>query len=131
MGGPERAGRPGKAVAPLDPQAPEVRGPRRSRGALEILREPPRSEPVYTQDPEEADAEGWGLPGDEAAGVLRKAVGQAEAKAGAGAQEASSRPAARPPRGGLTHAGVRTAVIPSRRRRAWSEDLASPRSFAR
>src|SRR5689334_19830481 len=43
---------------------------------------------VRAQDHEEAHAEGWALQGDEEARVLREAVGQAQAEAGRGAQEA-------------------------------------------
>ena len=43
----------------------------------------------YCDRAQKADAQGWPVPGDEAAGTLRETLGQAKAEAGPGQEETS------------------------------------------
>src|SRR2546430_6134375 len=76
---------------------------------------------------QEADAERWPLPGNEATRPLREAVGQAKAQAGAGTEEAAAGAPARPPprRGPIRRGGhpPPPAVVPRPPRSA----VATPR----
>src|SRR6266481_3201888 len=48
-----------------------------------------QSDRASAQGAEKADAQGWPVPGDEAAGTLRETLGQAKAEAGPGQKETS------------------------------------------